>query len=600
MKVVVLFLSALIGLTHSQAPLGADRCTWGPAYWCNSIANSKECNAYGHCLSSTWKKNVVLEKDNDEVCQFCETVIQEVKSMLLDQKTRDDIKKLLDSACSVIPSAELSKECATTVNKYLDEVIGIIAAELDPQLICSLMGLCSGWNNKKYTAPQLAVDPVKVEPLCTDCKKFFNDIKDYVKSAQTEKEIEQMIDDQICTNLGSLEDECKELVNTFLPEIIDAIVSAYDPDMICDAFGLCLNSSLSDAKTLFHRMKLRKTPLFRAAKLHGTEECTLCETVLSEVQALTRDAQTQAEVEAFLKSEVCAKLGSMKDACDTTVDSYGSILFEFLANELDPKTRCTSLGFCSAVSNEINAPSRVFAPPKPAVKSSVSTTCVVCEFIMSEIDSLLSDNATEEEIKVALDKVCKLLPETIQNQCLDFVNRYSNAVIELLAQELKPEQVCTALGLCRNTKLSQPKSLKAQNSIITDDMCGVCETVIQYVETLMEDNSTVEEIEKILEKVCNFLPSSLQQQCDDIIEKYGKTIVDMLIAEASPKEICTAIGLCTQKMPVMLEIIKPQAQLPLGMNPCTYGPSYWCASRANAESCKTVAHCEKHGWLSEN
>jgi hypothetical protein len=55
--------------------------------------------------------------------------------------------------------------------------------------------------------------------------------------------------------------------------------------------------------------------------------------------------------------------------------------------------------------------------------------------------------------------------------------------------------------------------LKVENSILkTDEMCTVCETVIQYVETLLEDNATVAEIEAVLEKVCNFLPTSLRDQ----------------------------------------------------------------------------------------
>eukprot|EP00914_Ancora_sagittata_P029591 GHVO01058619.1.p1 GENE.GHVO01058619.1~~GHVO01058619.1.p1 ORF type:complete len:443 (+),score=69.73 GHVO01058619.1:115-1329(+) len=403
-----------------------------------------------------------------------------------------------------------------------------------------------------------------------------------------------MIDDQLCTNLGGLEDECKELVNTFLPEILEYLSGAYDPDMLCDAFGLCLNSSLSGGKTFFHRMKLQKSPLFKAASSIGTPEtCLLCETVMGEVQTEVRDAATQAQIESFLKTQVCARLGSVKAACETTVDSYGAVLFEFLANELDPKTRCTSLGFCSAKTNEVN-PTRVFAPLKAPTPVKASTTCVVCEFVLSEIDSLLSDNATEEEIKVALEKVCKMLPETIQDQCMDFIDMYGELVINLLAHELDPVQVCTAIGLCKSTKKLAP--VKIENAVTTDAMCGVCETVMQYVDTLLEENSTVAEIEAVLEKVCNFLPSTYEKQCDQIIETYGKMIVQMIVDEASPEEICTAIGLCTKKVE-MMEIIKPQQQLPLGLNPCTYGPSYWCAARANAESCKAVAHCEKHGWL---
>ncbi|ELU16785.1 hypothetical protein CAPTEDRAFT_225175 [Capitella teleta] len=579
-------------MTRLSQSLDADHCTLGPSFWCSSIANSKQCNAFDHCVSSTWKNNEIVDKDTDEVCQFCETVVGEVKSMLLNKKAQDEVRQFLDSACSVIPSAELAKECASTVDKYLEEILGLIAMEMDPQMVCSLMGLCTGLNKENKPTPQLAVSPVNVEPLCTDCKKFFEDIKAYITSASTEKEIEEMIDDQLCTNLGGLEDECKQLVKTFLPEILQALAGAYDPDIICDAFGLCLNSSLSGARTLFHRLKLQKTPLFSAAKnSNSAETCMLCETVVGEVQTLTRDAATQAEIEAFLKTEVCAHLGSVKDACEITVDSYGSIFFEFLANELDPKTRCTSLGFCLAASNEVS-PSHVFSPLKAPALVKASTTCVVCEFVMSEIDSLLSDNATEEDIKIALEKVCKILPETIQDQCMDFVNMYSDLVINLLTHELNPEQICTAIGLCRTAKSIPVKA------IVNDAMCSVCETVIQYVDTLLEENSTIAEIEAVLEKVCNFLPTSLQQQCDTIIETYGKTIVQMIVDDASPEEICTAIGLCTSVKTVeMVELIKPQNQLALGTNECTYGPSFWCASKENAVKCNTVAHCEKHGWL---
>merc|ERR1740117_2663544 len=39
---------------------------------------------------------------------------------------------------------------------------------------------------------------------------------------------------------------------------------------------------------------------------------------------------------------------------------------------------------------------------------------------------------------------------------------------------------------------------------------------------------------------------------------------------------------------------KPEAKPVLGANPCTYGPSYWCASEANAMECKyDYSRCEK-------
>ena len=43
-------------------------------------------------------------------------------------------------------------------------------------------------------------------------------------------------------------------------------------------------------------------------------------------------------------------------------------------------------------------------------------------------------------------------------------------------------------------------------------MCGICETVIQYVDSLLQDNATEAEIEQALEKVCNFVPDLIKDE----------------------------------------------------------------------------------------
>jgi len=36
--------------------------------------------------------------------------------------------------------------------------------------------------------------------------------------------------------------------------------------------------------------------------------------------------------------------------------------------------------------------------------------------------------------------------------------------------------------------------------------------IVQYVEALLDQKSSVEEIEKIMKKVCNFLPGSMKSE----------------------------------------------------------------------------------------
>lgn len=45
-------------------------------------------------------------------------------------------------------------------------------------------------------------------------------------------------------------------------------------------------------------------------------------------------------------------------------------------------------------------------------------------------------------------------------------------------------------------------------------------------------------------EVCDLLPESYKNQCDDFIAKYGTEIVEFLLSSAAPHTICTLLHLC--------------------------------------------------------
>ena len=51
---------------------------------------------------------------------------------------------------------------------------------------------------------------------------------------------------------------------------------------------------------------------------------------------------------------------------------------------------------------------------KKSMKAANPVTCKVCEYAMQYLDSILSNNATEAEVKAALDSLCGHLPESIR------------------------------------------------------------------------------------------------------------------------------------------------------------------------------------------
>ncbi|XP_053181610.1 surfactant protein Bb [Scomber japonicus] len=47
----------LCAATKKLEPLGKNRCTWGPSYWCRDMKTAKECGNQVFCENLIWKKN---------------------------------------------------------------------------------------------------------------------------------------------------------------------------------------------------------------------------------------------------------------------------------------------------------------------------------------------------------------------------------------------------------------------------------------------------------------------------------------------------------------------------------------------------------------
>jgi len=598
--------------------------------------------------------NQKIKSDGTEVCQFCQSIVGDIKKFIEEQKTQEQISHFLTTACGIIPKQSIAAECQFVAEFMLKELFQLIAVGVDPQMICSIMGLCTGSQDFVLHAPisQTAmqqnqeVDTVletkklspligaSAEPICTDCKKFFTDIKTMLTANKTEAEVEQLIDTAICSILGSLEQECKSLIHEFLPEIMEILASYYDPNMICQSLGVC-EQTLGQLKNFLLFQRLQKMPLYSAAKQSSVETCIMCKAFMLEIQNLDRNKDVQSKVSEVIKTKLCPLLGALKDACQTTVDLYGPELFELLATELDPSTRCRSLGFCAPTTTVDSQPMAKLTPAKEPIreqsenkqpmavlspaKKSNDVECTVCQYIIAEVKSMISTNATEEEIKAALEKVCDYFPSSIRPDCINFIDTYGQAVIELLLSELDPQQICAELGLCNGqmrakTTTTTTTTVRPPQVIGSTETCMVCETIVQYLEALLEQNSTIAQIEAILHQICGYVPSSMTQQCNFIVNQFGDEIIYFISTAVTPKQVCTLVHLCDGKKvndikmallkpavkpvePAVEEEIEVAVKAPiLGQNECTWGAAYWCASQENAKKCNAVDHCKRNVW----
>ncbi|XP_013381849.1 prosaposin [Lingula anatina] len=672
-------------------------CRYGPTYWCQNVRTAKSCGAVTHCIGTVWKTQAPPKTENSQetLCELCKKIMTDVRDLMTGNETQEQVKEFLEGACQMLPKPEYVTQCTEAVDDFAEEIFQMLKAQLNPDVLCAAFGMCASYKSplihetlltesseitnsvdtdtcalcKKYigdvrnfvtgpTAEQdfrnytikyfcnfmgpfkeqciqmvteftpeimdlvkTEMDPTKIctmlglcsgasdrtlekmrasrlartkkiqmskmlkedASVCDVCKKIMTEAKAIMTSAKTMQEWEDYLKKDLCRFLGPFKNECLSIVMDFTPEIIKLMKSKMDPSSICQAMGLCRGN-----RNILIVMKMQSSML--AQKLQGhvaqDEYCTTCKEVIQDVATFVQS--NKQIVKNYIKTQLCSEMGSFAEMCNQTIDQYGDILFELLLNELNPEQVCSAIGVCSAGKSFTGGPLHLLSAVQPNKKPRVSSeVCVICEFVLQQLDNVLKDNATEEDIVTAVKNVCSLLPTTVSKSCNSFVDLYGPQVIQLLLKQLKPAQICSEIGLCNNTMIV--------HNVQSSDMCTECKIFLSYLVSLFNENATVQEIEKGLRQLCNSLPQADQNQCDKFVAEYTPQVIQILKNMISPEEVCKAVELCTTSA-LRQQLLVPAKKIVMGDKGCKQGPSFWCASMTNAKKCNAVSHCSKLLW----
>ncbi|XP_039624798.1 prosaposin isoform X1 [Polypterus senegalus] len=518
------FILLLVSTATASPLLGKEQCTKGSTYWCQNVKTASQCGAVSHCQENVWNQPTAKSVP----CDLCKEVLTVIGNLLKNNSTEPEIMDYLEKACQLIPDKTLSSDCKEMVDNYFPVVFGIITGELDdPNVACGALGLCHSMQKEM---------------------------------AEVQKILSNEIPDA----------DLSEIVSPFIANVPLLLYPQEQPKAIPEKGN----------GDLCHDCVVFITDAQEAAKANST---------------FIKDYINRLEKE-------CELLGpGLSDMCKEYVSQYGPLIFQQLMSmDQTPEQICTQAGFCSPENGvpmetlvaakmlpalEVVKPTKIEKPAPKLVKVRNSPQCVMCEFVMKEIESLIQKEASEESLIQAMEKVCSILPSTLTAQCQDFIEAYGKAILEILLQEVDPKSVCTLLGLCKQAnRLYIP--VMNQESFKAGDYCQMCKMAISYVDKLLEQNSTEAEIEAAVEKMCSFLPDAARQQCDQMVEEYEPMIVQLLLQMMDPDFVCTKLGACVSanKYPI------------LGVEECTWGPAFWCKNMDTASRCNAVEHCKRHVW----
>lgn len=484
---------------------------------------------------------------------------------------------------------------------------------------------------------------------CDICKMVVTEVGNLLKKNDTQEEILHYLE-KTCEWIheSSLSASCKEVVDSYLPVILDMIKGEMsDPGEVCSSLNLCqsLQKYLAEQN---HQKQLETNkipevdmasvvapfmaniPLLLYPQDHphsqpqakaSEDVCQDCMKMVTDIQNAVRTNSTFVQSLVEHAKEECDRLGpAIADMCKNYIDQYSDVAVQMLMH-MQPKEICALFGFCDEVKK---VPMKTLVPANAAIKNILPALelmephekdlmqnaifCQACQFLMQKVSELIANNGTEELLIRGLGKACSLLPPPASTKCQEVVETYGPSLLDILLHEVSPNLLCGAFNLCsgspdsletleqpalpivpalpKQTELPKQSALRAHVPPQKNGgFCEVCKKLVGYLEHNLEKNSTKEEILAALEKGCSFLPDPYQKQCDEFVAEYEPLLVEVLVEVMDPSFVCSKIGAC------------PSAyKLLLGTEKCVWGPSYWCQNMETAARCNAVDHCKRHVW----
>lgn len=96
------------------------------------------------------------------------------------------------------------------------------------------------------------------------------------------------------------------------------------------------------------------------------------------------------------------------------------------------------------------------------------------------------------------------------------------------------------MSVCRGAG-SEPLRKERPQSNIT---CALCEFVMSIVQEELSENATEQEVIKVMEEICSKMPTTIRQECRELVDKWGPSIIDLINQKLDPQLVCRKINIC--------------------------------------------------------
>ncbi|CAF3652448.1 unnamed protein product [Adineta steineri] len=572
----VQFFSDLMTNTFSNFELPDDICSnFGDLKTiCTHLLTSKQSARYGNIYMAFVKNNLtIIDEDlraqNTDSCDTCKNAVQSSKDFWLNtlesirdvflqtcdhcpekdqcrnfyNQRYDNLKSYLDNInpeqfCQkthICSSIVLSNTCSRCVERFQMRKDGILQG-ID-RIAGHFIDLCQRHAEKQcqiyvkhvHDLLQKSIEKFNPKETCSIigfCTKDGND--NTLDFDEYEKNLQEEIEKNICSSLGSYEPLCKNVIQGNTKEIQ----------------ALKLNYDITDVLKIGEDL---------TENLVNNEEHVACRKCKCRCCAF-RVGQRKHRLQ-FKGNLIFSALIRSCDHCPAKQQCrkhwhMAKARFDCHIDKINPKRVCTHLGFCNKTliddnTEEIsnNCEKTIVSEVKEIQQIDTSnSTCILCEYVMNILSNYIHSQSTEEEIEQSLKQICNQLPSILHNQCQDYIDNYGPAIIAILLREFDVSTICHKLNLCTNQmKIDITHVIKADVKT-----CSICNYISTNLYLASQRKSNEKSLQHALSTVCSYLSEEENSKCQIIIQLFSSNLKQLDLNPTN--SFCKQLSICQTPM----------------------------------------------------
>lgn len=162
--------------------------------------------------------------------------------------------------------------------------------------------------------------------------------RDQLQSNETQADLKAVFEGTCeLIRIKKARQECDNLADDFVPELVEALSSQMNPQVVCSVAGLCNNAAID--------VELAKSPNAVEAPKENLFTCKQCGKISTVISKKFKATNRDQILENMLK--YCGGMSSFSDGCSNIVLSYFNEIYDHLNANLNSENLCHMSGACS-------------------------------------------------------------------------------------------------------------------------------------------------------------------------------------------------------------------------------------------------------------